>query len=1015
LRLLAEQPAVVLIGDAGAGKSTVAREWQYRLAQAIVGRGEAAVAPRLPVVLRASDLRTKIGAQEKDDRDSIAAALGHEPALLDAGALHLTVDALNEVPEGDKQRLAEWLVALRETFPATPVVACHRQYNYTPGLLPFPVVGLEKVEAKQARRYVFDYLRENGVADWQDLGETLAKLLLDDPEHAQVRDLAQTPLFLWMLVERYRQTRTPLAGRGRLFEDFSGWYLEERHHREHGDAVVNRFPFEEKATFLGRLGYTLVERGATDLQETEVAGWLAEPAMLDEIVASEILLRDDGTLRFLHQSFQEYFAARHFLAHEAGDAAAIQEKVWRLGWHDTFAVLLGFAGEAPEVVARVVEAALAVNPMLTARCLRMAETPVEELLVRFVAAQEKVLRDPQEQGYGHERAARALVEHGRGAARQALLRIAADPAVPVPARVEILRILPGLPGQARFEPVREKMREELGKLLGRIFDEGAPDEVRLAAIEAVAKAGLRELSVYLSDFVQADSLWSLRKAAWAALGKLGVRPTARLQEAFVRACEERLEQTEEALYEETVVIARMDALNAERVEILEQIATPERLPLLLHRRFRYRIHEKVRTIVDRVITLAGEPPEEARRAWEMLREADDEAAVERWWQHVRTGSGLDILAAAHRLAALGKALDSENLRALFVPELVGDRLAAVAELCGAAADAELAEAVERLVRSLIESLEGTAAVEAFTRLVEILIDLDAAQGRRLAIIANMIFQDRREGETRPGFYPWWRWRAAVAFNAEDCDSLLSRGGDDAKAAIWDLSAYGGGAIFVAETVSSPAKITEESLGRFREIAAQENEPDWQSVIARASAKLQATRLLPQLLAWAHRPALAGSEETIYDARFGLLYERHLVVVLRAIGYLTRLLLDSDHPADAATAVAFLHAPATTLASAEHRSIVVGCTTALGYLGEWEPILTHLGPGEPWMHEAARNVFAYWVSKDLSERERAAHWIARRLRTHRDLAPEVRSTLGQLLERLEREIGRHVGEEGKDGG
>jgi len=89
----------------------------------------------------------------------------------------------------------------------------------------------------------------------------------------------------------------------------------------------------------------------------------------------------------------------------------------------------------------------------------------------------------------------------------------------------------------------------------------------------------------------------------------------------------------------------------------------------------------------------------------------------------------------------------------------------------------------------------------------------------------------------------------------------------------------------------------------------------------------------------------------------------------------------------------LHARATTLADAEHRSIVVGCTTALGYLGEWEPILTHLGPGEPWMHDAAGNVFEHWVSKDLSERERAARWIAHRLRTHRDLAPEVRSTLG----------------------
>jgi hypothetical protein len=1013
LRLLAEQPEIVLIGDAGAGKSTVAREWQYRLAQAITGRGEAIAAPRLPVVMRAPDLRLKIGErEEEDDRTSIATALGREPALLDAGALHVTIDALNELPEAGKQRVAEWLITLRRIFPATPVVACHRQYNYTPGLLPFPVVGLEKVEAEQAKRYVFDYLRENGAADWQDLGERLAALLLDDPEHTQVRDLAQTPLFLWMIVERYRQTRTPPAGRGRLFEDFSRWYLEEKHHKEHGEAVVNRFTFEEKAAFLGRLGYALVERGTTDVEETEVAEWGAKPAILAEIMASEILLRDDGKLRFLHQSFQEYFAARHFLAHEAGDVAAIQKKVWKLGWHDTFAVLLGFAGQAPDVVAAVVEAALAVNPVLTARCLRMTETPVEELLGRFVATQEKVLRDPQEQGYGHQRAARALADHGRGLSRQALLKIAADPATPVPARAEILKILPGLPAQARFEPVREKMRDELQKLLGGIFDEEAPEEVRQTAIEAVAEAELHKLSGYLIEFVQSESPWSLRKAAWAALGTFGVRPTARQQAAFVRACEERLAETEAALYEESID-DRMDALNAERVKILDQIATPERLPLLLRRRLRYRIHDEVRQIIDRVSAQSGEPPEAARTAWEILREAGDETAVAHWWRHVREGSDLDVSAAVHRLAALGEALDPEPLHALLARDIDPDRLAAIAELCGATEDTGLVEPMEKLARGFIESIEGTEAVEAFTRLVEVLIGLDTAQGRRLAALANMIFWVRRQDEARPGFYPWRRLRSEVALDSEDCDVLLSRGGDDAKAAIRDLSTWGFGAVLVAGPISSPTKITEVSLECFREIAEQENDLLGQCLIARAAAELQATGLLPELLSWTNRPEHASQEFTGNHNQFGQYRERSLANILRVIGYLARLLLDSDHPADAADAVAFLDARTATLDEAEDRSIVVACTTALGYHGKWEPILTHLGPGEPWMHRAAHNVFEHWVPEDFQERERAARWIARRLHTHRDLAPEARSTLGKLLERLEQEIGFHVG--GEEGG
>ena len=94
-----------------------------------------------------------------------------------------------------------------------------------------------------------------------------------------------------------------------------------------------------------------------------------------------------------------------------------------------------------------------------------------------------------------------------------------------------------------------------------------------------------------------------------------------------------------------------------------------------------------------------------------------------------------------------------------------------------------------------------------------------------------------------------------------------------------------------------------------------------------------------------------------------------------------------------------------------RSIIIGLVTGLGYLGDWQPILEQLGPGEPWLHEAAKNVFAHWVPGPLAkspdqERERAAVWIAHRL--HRGgLSPEVRSTLQEILADLEQKLGRHI--------
>jgi hypothetical protein len=96
--------------------------------------------------------------------------------------------------------------------------------------------------------------------------------------------------------------------------------------------------------------------------------------------------------------------------------------------------------------------------------------------------------------------------------------------------------------------------------------------------------------------------------------------------------------------------------------------------------------------------------------------------------------------------------------------------------------------------------------------------------------------------------------------------------------------------------------------------------------------------------------------------------------------------------------------------------VVGLTTALGFLGDWEPILTHLSAGEPWMHEAAQNVFENWVPGPLArepegERERAVHWINRRLRANPELPTAVRSTLSRIKDSLESKIGRHIVEEG----
>jgi hypothetical protein len=556
MSLIIENPAVVLIGDAGSGKSTIAREWEYRLARSIVdqestfsgfegnnttgtspvkhtiqlkssetqGSPLPTIKPRMPVILRAPDLAEHLLNWDERNLGSTVSILGYNERnidLLTIGSLYIIVDALNELAEEQKKRVADWIIALRNAFSGTPILVCHRQYNYIPGLLPFPVVTLQKVETEQARRYIYDYLREKDVSNHEELAQRLISLLLDDPDYAQVRDLAQTPLFLWMIVEHYRETGEVPQSRGGLFETFSRWYLEQRYHLTHQEMTITRYTYEEKALLLGVLGYELVQRRETSLPEKDVQRLVPESikdhwsGVLEEISAAEMLYRDGKNLRFLHQSFQEYFAARHFLNSQAKNSSAIRRKVSQFGWHDTFAMMLGFAGDAPEVITQVIEEALKIDPLLTARCLRMAEQPDPGLLERFVAMQEAILEDAYAGEYAHARAAQALAEFGRVQARTALWRIIDAAGAPETARIESLRRLAAMPAQVRFEPIAEQIRQELVNHLPLIFDGVAPIAVQQAAIDAIVTVRLKDLSMYLANLIE-DGEWPLRRAAWQA-------------------------------------------------------------------------------------------------------------------------------------------------------------------------------------------------------------------------------------------------------------------------------------------------------------------------------------------------------------------------------------------------------------------------------------------------------------------------------------------------------------------
>jgi hypothetical protein len=877
-----------------------------------------------------------------------AAGLDHPPAVLTIGALHVTVDALNELDNDAKAKVVSWIKELRRRYPRTPVIACHRFQNYQPGLLPFPTVALDKVRAEQARKYIFDYLRahQDEVPDHEEVAGELARLLLDDPEHHQVRDLAQTPLFLWMIVERYRETHTPPTSRGQLFTDFSCWYLDERHHADRDEPVARRFSFGEKAPLLQAIAYRMVENGSTEIAEDSVGPIVADAAgaswreVLEETVQAEMLHRGDGNLQFMHQSFQEFFAARQLLASLEGDRETLARKVLSFAWQDTFSILLGFAGDHEPVVEEVIAVALEADAALAARCMRVPEHPDPRLIQRFLSEQAATLRDPAAGSRAWEVAATALGEYGAPATWELLAAVAVDSQAPSQARAQVLRTLADMVADVRFERVAGSLERALAKSIKSVLEEPAPVDVRVAAVDAAATGGLIRLNAYLQELLEESQPWELIRPTVRALNLLEMDITKRQQAALEARYRRQLAAVEDALPRASEYTT-VERLEGDRAWILERLPLPADLATVLRRRFAFHVGETVGRILDQAEPFGSAVPDGLDAAVQVLEEDTGQvaAAVDRRLRLLVEGDELTAAAAAHRLtrAYLDEGyLDAGQLLRLLERDLAPDRLRAVAALLAAtplpaeAQDAVLAVA-DRLARRLGTTVTDVDGMEALVTLLDAVEQLDPARGIQLKVVVRFLLQNRDE-LIQLRFH--WPWRVMVFPTSHAADLLpLLEQDDDAWAVIDIIGGWGQASLFVADDLGSIMSTAVSDEHRERLAALSQAAPNLRDHVncAASAALLRAWRLLPHICELATRPEFAETTREVSSRRFGILSLNARADLLYVIGYLSRVKFDADE--DPGEAVAFLRELDLTGAD---RQTLVGRATGLAISGTGNP-------------------------------------------------------------------------------
>jgi len=362
-------PALALLGDPGAGKSTSLRHLGLELMQEIL-EGEEPDVPILlfvslgdhrqgrPVDFLAQEYGRWYGAKEfrEESREEFW-------EVLQAGRLWLLADGLNEMPYADEEhreaRVRDWRRFFKHDFPPgnRALVAC-RVADYGVGL-DLPRLEVEPMDAERIQTFIarrFQTRPERGQRLWQEL--------LDDrqargPEHS-LYGLVRNPFWLVVLVDVYGDPaleRLP-PNRAALVQCFVDRWLAYEADRPGGSALTGT----QRAALqlaLDRLAFHMLRHGqnvplprAVALshlpERVSVAGDEVEtpPRATLRVAQSACLLKARGRVEtrrfhFYHHLLQEHFAGRELLrrfrlpppsGRGFGSGGLDEADLWRIPW-----------------------------------------------------------------------------------------------------------------------------------------------------------------------------------------------------------------------------------------------------------------------------------------------------------------------------------------------------------------------------------------------------------------------------------------------------------------------------------------------------------------------------------------------------------------------------------------------------------------------------------------------------------------------------------------------------------
>ncbi len=356
---------LMVLGAPGSGKSTFLRRMGLEALKGRKGRYRHECIPVFVELKRFITGEVNLKAVILDELETCRFPSAEKSVrnLLEQGKLLILLDGLDEVPTARMDKAIEQIQDFVDQYDNNRFIASCRTAAYHSRFRRFSDVEMSSFDDEQMQQFIFNWFqtqqdRQMGTAQrcWN---------LLQQPDYAATKELAQTPLLLTFLCLVFDDSQTFPKNRAVLYGEaldvlLKKWAAEKRIQR---DPIYKDLTLPLEEIMLAEIAYTnfsadrlfFSQREVVEQIRTFLSSNLNAPRHLDgeqvlqaiQIQQGILIERSRGVLSFSHLTLQEYLTARHVADNDSLDtplsAQLIRGHLTDQRWRVVFILISGLA------------------------------------------------------------------------------------------------------------------------------------------------------------------------------------------------------------------------------------------------------------------------------------------------------------------------------------------------------------------------------------------------------------------------------------------------------------------------------------------------------------------------------------------------------------------------------------------------------------------------------------------------------------------------------------------------